>query len=472
MAENRINANIKVIKEVLERGSEKNLSIPNFQRPYCWDENNVCILLQDVFDSWISGKLSYRIGSIILYESGNELQIVDGQQRITTILLVLRSLKDDFVGKELCQNFLKYEHSESQQHICENHEIIKNWIQRKIKVDNKSEFYSYLIESCNFVEIVVSDLSEAFQMFDSQNGRGKELETYNLLKAYHIRAMETEKQDTKIDCDRRWERATKYKKEPNNENEQQQDILKQVINEQLYRTRKWSRKDDAYEFSKSDIAEFKGSITMSKENAIKFPFQNSILMQYIAKNYFESMGLSVSGIKSRFTNGDPNNINPFVLINQDIINGKQFFDFVETYLEIYKRLFIESGNKTLEEFKQYYLTYCCEYKGAHRTGDTYLKEVYKSLIFIIFDKYGENGVNEYYKALYVLIYRLRLEKKQVRYNTIAQYPAIYFSSIENSTDINDLNMQFLIQEAKKEIKCEKEVEEIIPAFKDYNVKIQ
>ena len=37
-------------------------------------------------------------------------------------------------------------------------------------------------------------------MFDSQNGRGKELEAYNLLKAYHIRAMELNGQDEKIKC--------------------------------------------------------------------------------------------------------------------------------------------------------------------------------------------------------------------------------------------------------------------------------
>lgn len=45
--------------------------------------------------------------------------------------------------------------------------------------------------------IVVKDRSEAFQMFDSQNGRGKELEAYNLLKAYHIRAMEQNSREEK-----------------------------------------------------------------------------------------------------------------------------------------------------------------------------------------------------------------------------------------------------------------------------------
>jgi len=58
MAANSINASIKEIKKVLQ---QENLSIPDFQRPYCWDENNIRLLLQDVYDSWKSNKQSYRI---------------------------------------------------------------------------------------------------------------------------------------------------------------------------------------------------------------------------------------------------------------------------------------------------------------------------------------------------------------------------------------------------------------------------
>ncbi|MDR3094256.1 MAG: DUF262 domain-containing protein, partial [Bacteroidales bacterium] len=280
MAENKIEAKIKKINEVLV----PNLVIPPFQRPYVWTEENVQLLLQDICNNWKNGKQSYRIGSAILYKPENEdtLQIVDGQQRITTILLILRLLNDDFVGKDLCDS-LDYGHSESQLHIFNNHKFIEKWISDKV-VNEKTEFYKYIVEYCEFVEIVVEDLSEAFQMFDSQNGRGKELEAYNLLKAYHIRAMESETQETKIECDKRWESATKFKSEPNNQKEQEKDVLKQVINEQLYRTRKWSRKDIAYEFLKSDIQEFKG-ITIDSQHTTKFPFQNSMLLQYISTKY-------------------------------------------------------------------------------------------------------------------------------------------------------------------------------------------
>ena len=432
-------ARIKSVKDVLERDGE-NLSIPDFQRPYCWNENNVRLLFQDVYDSWKGAKQSYRIGSVILHKSDEILQIVDGQQRITTILLILRLLENDFAGKKLCQKFLKYEHLESQQHIRDNNKFIENWIKEKIE-NEKTEFYRYLVDYCEFVEIVVSYLSEAFQMFESQNGRGKELEAYNLLKAYHIRTMETETQETKINCDKTWESATKLKRDPSDENEQEQDILKQVINEQLYRTRKWSKKNAAYDFNKSHISEFKG-FTIDKQNAIIFPFQNTQLLNYIAIRYFESAGLSAKGVQSRFNAGDADNINSFVLINQNIINGKPFFDYIETYVEIYKRLFVDCQILFLKNAINKY----CPRNG---TGNEAMFELFKSLIFLVFDKFGENAVKKYWKDLYVIVYRLRLKHtRNVTYNQVADYPKDLFAKIEYA--INDYDLICISERAKDE----------------------
>jgi hypothetical protein len=279
--------------------------------------------------------------------------------------------------------------------------------------------------------------------------------------------MEDESQDTKIQCDKRWENATRYKNNPNDENENIQDVLKQVINEQLYRTRKWSRKSDAYGFDNSHISEFKG-ISISKQHLVHFPYQNTALLGYITNKYFESMGLSVKGVKSRFCSYDPENVSPFVLINQNIINGKHFFDYIETYVEIYRQLFLCHENDSLKEFHGFFDKYC-KYDGSGRLGDTYLREAYKSLIFVLFDKFGEIGLRQYYKTLYMLIYRLRLEYMQVRYKTVAQYPKEFFAIIEKA---KDLNLSALNQEVPISINCRKDIPEIQQVFKDCGVTIK
>jgi len=453
----KISAEIKKINQVLDN----QLEIPNYQRPYRWKEDNVRLLLEDINHSWIEGKSSYRIGSLILNLQDEKLNIVDGQQRITTVLLILLSLGSKF-GDDL-RNSLRYKHQDSLNSIILNKKFIDSWIQENIGNDTNS-FEKYILEYCEFVEIKVSDLSEAFQMFDSQNGRGKELEAYNLLKAYHIRAMESNTFEEKIACDKTWEGAVRY--QSNKEGNQVFDLLRQLVNEQLYRTRLWSRKETALEFSKKEIKEFKG-ITVNNNHPINFPYQNRELLQFVMQNYLKSLGVSVKGVKSRFKQFSPENISPFALINENIINGKNFFDYTETYVEIYKRLF-NSEYDEMKELKKF-IQKNCKYSGSHRDGDQYLFEMYKSLIMLIFDKFGEEGIEKYHKTLYLLVYRLRLEKEQVRYTSVAEYPIQnkVFNIIENAQAYSDLNR--LEKMANRKVVCKKDVECIIRYFQEQKV---
>lgn len=461
-----ISAVIRKIEIILDPDSRKiDLVIPEYQRPYRWKEENVRQLLEDVFESWKSGKNAYRVGSIILHNEKNTQihNVVDGQQRLTTILLILKELGCK-VGESL-RSKLNYNHIDSINRIIENNKYIKGWIRENIS-NETDDFSKYLTQYCEFVEIIVDDLTEAFQMFDSQNGRGKELESYNLLKAYHIRAMELDTQEAKIHCDRKWEAATRVQK--SERQEIVNDILKQIFSEQLYRTRVWSKKEDAYEFNKTKISEFKG-LTINKNLTIQYPFQNKELLHYVLQNYFQQLGLEVKGIKNRFKNSNFENINPFVLINQKILNGKPFFEYIETYVEIYKQLFESQEDKSeLSEFKKFYKKNCT-YTGSHRDGDKYLKELYKSLVFLMFDKFGEEGLLKYYKTLFVLVYRERLIKIQVKYAAIAKYPASknLFSIINQSNSI--LELQSLDKMVNESFECKKVVPSILELFKELSI---
>lgn len=420
-----IDASIVPVKDLIDKG----LIIPNYQRPYRWNANNVLQLLDDIFDSMNSDKKTYRIGSTILFSNGDKdgFEIVDGQQRLTTIAIALYCMGTE---TKLLEN-LCFNHKDSVANIKSNKLVIDSWLKRHS--NHTTKLKDYILNSCEFVEIIVYDLSEAFQMFDSQNGRGKELEAYNLLKAYHIRAMNQESEHTKIECDRRWEAATLYK---DNQGNGPLDLLKQVFGEQLFRSRLWSRQKDAFSFSKSDIDEFKG-FTLNKNSGVAYPYQNTHLLEYITSKFYESVLSGMIGTKTRFREGDPSNVSPFVNINQPIVNGKHFFDYVETYLEIYKRLFIDLNSYQLRVFKDFYKKYC-KYKGCDRVGDRYLCELYKSLIIVVFDKFGEEGLMHCYKDLYGIVYKKRLELAQVRYSSIAKYPKEFFAIIQNAKNLSDL----------------------------------
>lgn len=443
-----IEAAIVSVGEVLSIG---NLRIPEYQRPYRWSEKNVRQLLEDILESKNAGKKSYRIGSVILYNNEEKetttLDIVDGQQRLTTLFILAKACDEN-----ITQNSLRYNHVDSVTNIKNNYSFIQLWLDENCK-ESRGDYLKYIKESCEFVKIIVYDLSEAFQMFDSQNGRGKELEAYNLLKAYHIRAMEQESKEDKINCDKRWENATQYDATPKNDNDPNIDILKQLFDEQLYRSRIWSRKEEAGEFSKKEIEEFKG-FTIDKNHPAVFPYQNPQLLQYLTAKFYKNVLSGTVATQNRFIGGDNDNIDPFVNINQQIVNGKPFFDFIETYVEIYKRMFIDVGTYQLSEFKEFYYSFCLNYGDdkenrtqeaafkpkypATRDGDTYLREAFKSLTFVLFDKFGEVGLNKYYKILYRLIYCHRLEKPAIKYKFVETLPSKYFKIIFEAKDLADL----------------------------------
>lgn len=458
-----INAEIKKVANLLEQ----KLEIPHYQRPYRWTAVNVYQLLNDIHLSWKQGKKSYRVGSVILHKvNSNMLHIVDGQQRITTILLLFKALESPL--SENLLNTLDYNHSASVNSILENFKTIQHWIKETITTE-KGEYLTYITKHCEFVEIKVEDLSEAFQMFDTQNGRGKELKAYNLLKAYHIRAMEMNTFEEKIDCDRNWENTTRFLS-TNKKKNKEMDLLEHLFTEQIYRTRLWSRKSASGRFNKSKIAEFKG-FTISKHQQLDFPFQNSALMQHIIQKYLDSMGTQVRGIQSRFKHLQVDAINPFTSINQDFINGKNFFEYINTYSEIYKHLFEYDNPLVLPEFKKFYNLYCMNYHGSERDGDSYLLELYKSLVFILFDKFGEEGVSKFYKTIYGLVYRIRLEKIQVRYATVDEFPREnrVFFRIQQAKNYSDL--QFLQKLAFHPVNCRKEVETVIKFFVEQKIDV-
>jgi hypothetical protein len=83
----------QTVKNLLEGAFYR---IPRFQRPYSWDEENVAEFWSDAITS---EDQSYFIGSFVLYSrsgASDIYHVVDGQQRLTTITLLLAALRDAF----------------------------------------------------------------------------------------------------------------------------------------------------------------------------------------------------------------------------------------------------------------------------------------------------------------------------------------------------------------------------------------
>lgn len=110
-----IEVNKQSVKALLSSGVEHPFVIPEYQRPYAWNFDQVDTLFSDIWEfTETSGgskrNATYFLGSVVSYENNGMQEIIDGQQRITSLFLLLRAiytkLEKGAQSKE-SDNFLK-----------------------------------------------------------------------------------------------------------------------------------------------------------------------------------------------------------------------------------------------------------------------------------------------------------------------------------------------------------------------------
>lgn len=93
-----IEVNKQSVEALLGSGKSKPFVIPEYQRPYAWTDEQVETLFEDLWEfTAVSGgterESSYFLGSVVSYENEKgEQEIIDGQQRITSLFLLLRAI--------------------------------------------------------------------------------------------------------------------------------------------------------------------------------------------------------------------------------------------------------------------------------------------------------------------------------------------------------------------------------------------
>nr|WP_288813115.1 DUF262 domain-containing protein [uncultured Sphingobacterium sp.] len=105
-----------IFTNLLEDSSKKGFLIPTYQRGYKWvaSEGNgqVDILMRDLFNAYSHKSLRYFLQFLTLKQCGEELEVIDGQQRLTTLSILFKVI-EDIIGEDPKGNFvigkLKYQ---------------------------------------------------------------------------------------------------------------------------------------------------------------------------------------------------------------------------------------------------------------------------------------------------------------------------------------------------------------------------
>jgi hypothetical protein len=200
-------------------------TIPPYQRPYSWEKDNVQQLLDDVWEAYDAGDSEYFIGSLITIEKTRDRQydVVDGQQRLTTLNLVFARLRDRIIdeaakaelGKRILprnvltgeaetprlllrkkdQSFFRKHVLEAQplsprdreglerpqRRIIENLEVMDAFCEGRAQQVLKL-FANYLLTRVYVVFVTTESWQSAYRLFNVLNARGLSLSNADLIK--------------------------------------------------------------------------------------------------------------------------------------------------------------------------------------------------------------------------------------------------------------------------------------------------
>jgi len=235
--------------------------IPEYQRPYVWEKDQVVELLDDVMQAKDSSPESqYFLGSMVLRRNSatkyEEFDLLDGQQRLTTLFLitaVIRDLATDKILIETCESIIfqkenKFNNTPERLRIVfdirgQVKEFINDFVKENggtakeselklktlnpkedISIRNMSkailnireyfstssieEFFPYFL--CNVLMIYVSadELEDAFRLFTVMNSRGVKLRNSDILKADNLGMVKDSSK--RAECAKTWEETESY----------------------------------------------------------------------------------------------------------------------------------------------------------------------------------------------------------------------------------------------------------------------
>lgn len=376
----------------------EDITIPEYQRPYKWTIKNVNQLIDDINN--FKDKSAYRLGTIVFHKEQEkekeEYNIVDGQQRFITIVLLFKAiLNNEKLLKNYSQEYpnnsikiasnLKFKNEITKSSIYKNYKEIS----RRVKEFDKELVY-FILNKCEFVKVTLDNITEAFQFFDSQNARGKDLDPHDLLKAFHLREMVDMPEIVKTKIIKEWESL--------NQNE-----LKHLFNNYLFRIRNWSKGSSARFFIKDNVDIFKG-ISINQNTTFIEPYERLYQMANIfVENYNNSSHREIDFQKLDY---------PFQL-DQAILNGKRFFEMIGYYSKRVKSIKKIDNNiiKLLND----------EHTGRNRRGDKYVRTLFDCALIFYIDKFGEKDLDRVIQKLFIWAYTLRLTQKSVQLASVDNY---------------------------------------------------
>jgi len=187
--------------------------VPSYQRGYRWGETEVVRLLDDIYST--EGKRNYCLQPVVVRKNGDRYELIDGQQRLTTIYLIYRFMNEESFGfideprftlsyetRDRSEEFLKsIDESRKDENIdfwflCSAYESIKKWFGEKDRKSTLTNVNKYFDEIVKIIWYEVGESEDAIGLFTRLNIGKIPLTNAELVKAMFL------SKDTEEDVDR------------------------------------------------------------------------------------------------------------------------------------------------------------------------------------------------------------------------------------------------------------------------------
>lgn len=178
----------------LNRGASILYKIPIYQRNYAWEREEIYALIKDVHDSL--EKPVYYIGTLVTYKRDeNIFEVIDGQQRLTTIYIILKALGIETIANHLTYSARKVSATtiekmpefgdEYDLGIRKGFDYAQDALKEIVgdKKDDKEKFKKYFLNNVHIIHYRVPKDVDLNHYFEVMNSRGEQLEKHEIVKA-------------------------------------------------------------------------------------------------------------------------------------------------------------------------------------------------------------------------------------------------------------------------------------------------
>ena len=350
-------------------GIQGKVTIPEYQRPYKWGYIEVSKLVSEIIDhfgSTVPGLPDYYLGSIILHQKDGKLNVIDGQQRLTTMGILFNLL-----GETVS---ITYMSPVSIQNIQKNIIVIRE------KIEELHTIKESVFLNINVTLVVTSCEDDAYNFFETQNTGGVRLRGVDIIKAFHLRAIASEKERGRYAI--AWER---------------QKAVDEVV-KLLIKTRRWNMLDwniipgrmDDVGIKKIVIEEFSEKTKEDEKLNRAFQFVEMV-------NTGNGMSISMP--------------NHHYHIRQPLSAGENFIDYFRSFCKLHESIFLEENAKQIDDelltfFKALIFV---------EDGTTFLKWLFQMSLLCYTHRFGENDIIEAAYWIFRVTYSMRVShQKSVR----------------------------------------------------------